>query len=62
MANDSIIGSTKIQLSGAIRAKFSTYEVAKDLIDALQKKYAFPAITGAYAFFKELLETQIPSL
>ena len=38
-ANDSIIGSIKIQLSEAIRAKFSTYEGAKDLINALQKEY-----------------------
>ena len=41
MANNSIIGSTKIQLSEAIRAKFSTYKVAKDLIDVLQDEYTF---------------------
>ena len=45
---------------GAIRAKFSTYEVAKDLIDVLQKEYVSPSIAGAYALFKELLKTQIP--
>ena len=59
MANDSIIGSIKIQLLEAIRAKFSTYEVAKDLIDVLQKEYASPGIAGAYALFKELLDMQI---
>ena len=57
MANDSIIGSIKIQLSKAMRAKFSTYKVAKDLIDALHKEYASPGIARAYALFKELLET-----
>ena len=41
MANNFIIGSTKIQLSEAIRVKFSTYKVAKDLINALQDEYAF---------------------
>ena len=59
MANDSIIGSIKIQLLEAIRAKFSTYEVAKDLIDALQKEYASPGIAGTYALFKKLLSMQI---
>ena len=62
MANNSIIDSIKIQLSEAIRAKFSTYEVAKDLIDALHKEYTSPGITRAYALFKELLKTLIPSL
>ena len=46
----------------AIRAKFSTYNIAKDLTDALQEEYTPPGIAGAYAFFKELLDTQIPSL
>ena len=59
MANDSIIDFTKIQLSEAIRAKFSTHEVAKDLIDALQEEYASPGIARVYALFKELLNTQI---
>ena len=60
MANNSIIGSIKIQLSEAIRAKFSTYEIAKDLINVLQKEYASPGITETYGLFKELLKTQIP--
>ena len=29
------------------------------LVDALQEEYAFPSIAGAYALFKELLNTQI---
>ena len=56
-ANDSIIGLIKIQLSEAIRIKFSTHEVAKDLINVLQKEYTSLGITGAYALFKELLNT-----
>ena len=62
MANNSIIGSIKIQLSEAIRAKFSTYEVTKDLINALPKEYTSSGIAGTYALFKELLNMQIPSL
>ena len=57
MANNFIIGSIKIQLSEAIRAKFSNHEVVKDPIDVLQKEYAFPSIAGAYALFKELFDT-----
>ena len=61
-ANDSIISSIKIQLSEAIRAKFSIQKVAKDLIDGLQKEYTSPGIDGTYALFKELLNMQILSL
>ena len=62
IANNSIIGLIKIQLSEAIRVKFSIQEVAKDLIAALQKEYTSPGIAGAYALFKELLDMQIPLL
>ena len=60
MTNNSIIGSTKIQLSEAIRAKCSIYKVAKDLINTFQEEYTSPGIARAYALFKELLNMQIP--
>ena len=58
-ANLTIISSIKLHFSDALKNKFLTHTTATSLIMALKAKYSAPGISGAFALFKELLDTKI---
>ena len=53
------IGSIKLHLSDALKAKFQDKGTITKLITALKVKYTTHGISGTFALFKELLETKI---
>ena len=58
-ANSTIVGSIKLRFSDALKNKFLTHATASSLITALKAEYSAPGISGAFALFKELLDTKI---
>ena len=58
-ANLTIIGSIKLHLSDSLKSNFITQTSTAGLIKALKDEYAAPGISGAFALFKELLDTKI---
>ena len=58
-ANLTIIGAIRLHFSDALKNKFLTHTTASLLITALKAEYSTPGISGAFALFKEHLDTKI---